>query len=220
MSELLSPAVLATAGLSATSLLLLLRGVQQEDFTQRAVGKTTASATFLLGAGLCGLHAHGPTGIALTVGLWLSFLGDVLLLSDKKKVFLAGLGAFLLGHVAYTAGFWMLGVDGLGLGIGGVVLLPLAVLVWGWLKPHVGKMRLAVLAYVAVITTMAMSAVGSAWFDATPERLLLLSAAVVFFVSDLFVARNRFIIAEPTNRYIGLPLYYVAQWLFIVGGSA
>ena len=220
MSDLLSPALTATAGLSAVSLVVLLRGVHTDDFRLRVGGKLTASAAFLAGAALCGLHSHGPAGVAFTAGLWLSFLGDALLLSDQKKVFLAGLGAFLLGHLAYTAGFWMSGLEPLGLGLGGIVLLPLAVVVWGWLRPHVGKMRWAVVAYITVISAMAMSAVGTAWFDPTLAHLVLLAAAVLFFLSDLFVARNRFITAEPLNRYVGLPLYYVAQWLFVLGGAA
>ena len=35
--------------------------------------------------------------------------------------------------------------------------------------------------------------------------------AVLFYVSDIFVARDRFVTPSPLNQRIGLPLYYAAQ---------
>ena len=37
--------------------------------------------------------------------------------------------------------------------------------------------------------------------------------ATCFYFSDLFVARNRFLKKEFFNRLIGLPMYYVGQFL-------
>jgi uncharacterized membrane protein YhhN len=50
-----------------------------------------------------------------------------------------------------------------------------------------------------------------AWF--------ILVGAVMFYVSDIFVAHQRFVMQSFTNRLIGLPLYYAAQFLlaFSVG---
>jgi hypothetical protein len=50
-------------------------------------------------------------------------------------------------------------------------------------------------------------------------RLLALVGALGFYLSDVFVARNRFIKPEYLNRFIGLPLYYGGQFLlaFSVG---
>jgi len=46
-----------------------------------------------------------------------------------------------------------------------------------------------------------------------------LVGAVFFYVSDIFVANQRFVIEQFYNRLIGLPLYYTAQFLlaFSVG---
>ncbi|MBW2297136.1 MAG: lysoplasmalogenase, partial [Deltaproteobacteria bacterium] len=43
--------------------------------------------------------------------------------------------------------------------------------------------------------------------------------ALSFYVSDLFVARDRFLKNESLNRLLGLPLYYGGQFLlaFSVG---
>jgi hypothetical protein len=50
-------------------------------------------------------------------------------------------------------------------------------------------------------------------------RLLVFTGAVCFYLSDLFVARDRFLKSEFANRLIGLPMYYVGQFLlaFSVG---
>ena len=39
------------------------------------------------------------------------------------------------------------------------------------------------------------------------------AGALLFYVSDLAVARHRFVKAELLNRAIGLPLYYAGQVL-------
>ena len=44
--------------------------------------------------------------------------------------------------------------------------------------------------------------------------LQLVIAAVMFAVSDIFVARDRFVSPSVVNRLWGLPLYYAAQLIF------
>jgi uncharacterized membrane protein YhhN len=72
-----------------------------------------------------------------------------------------------------------------------------------------GKLRGPVMAYIVVITGMVALAAGSrsAWIAA---------AATAFFVSDLSVARDRFVAPGFGNRLWGLPLYYSAQILFVL----
>jgi len=49
--------------------------------------------------------------------------------------------------------------------------------------------------------------------------MMVFSGASRFYISDLFLARDRFVKKEPANRFIGLPLYYIGQFLlaFSVG---
>ena len=42
---------------------------------------------------------------------------------------------------------------------------------------------------------------------------MVLAGAVLFFLSDLGVARDRFVSPGVWNRAVGLPLYYGAQLL-------
>jgi hypothetical protein len=44
-------------------------------------------------------------------------------------------------------------------------------------------------------------------------RALILTGSLCFYLSDLFVARHRFIKEEYRNRLLGLPLYYAGQFM-------
>ena len=43
-------------------------------------------------------------------------------------------------------------------------------------------------------------------------RRLILAGALAFYLSDLFVARHRFVQQGFSNRLAGLPLYYAGQF--------
>jgi uncharacterized membrane protein YhhN len=174
----------------------------------RVVAKPLASVAFV---------AHGlvsGVGAWVLAALVLSVVGDVLLLSSEKRYFLGGLAAFLVAHVAYSIAFVVLGVAPLAVLAAAVPFGVFAAGTWRWLSPHVGGMARPVIAYILVITTMVCLAVGVAVVEPRPTRLALLAAAVLFFASDLCVARNRFVAPGPINRAIGLPLYYLAQLVF------
>ena len=131
----------------------------------------------------------------------------------ERRTFLGGLGAFLLAHVAYVGAFLALGVHPLGVVTAGLAVAGLSWRVWTWLGPHVGDLRGPVLAYIAVIGCMVACAAGSAVLGGAGRWGLLL-AAIVFFLSDLCVARDRFVNPGWDNRLVGLPLYFGAQLLF------
>ena len=76
-------------------------------------------------------------------------------------------------------------------------------------------MKILVLTYVAVITLIVIGAL--ALFERPDLPLtgtaLIFSGAILFYLSDLFVARDHFIRKAFSNRLIGLPLYYAGQFL-------
>jgi uncharacterized membrane protein YhhN len=167
----------------------------------RAALKAGASAGFLAVAGLS--TAGGRYGGLIAAGLVLSAGGDLLLLARARSAFLAGLGAFLLAHLAYAAAFAPAArvsvavAAGLALAGAGVVR---------WLWPRLGGMRGPVVAYAAAITLMLVLALGVA----SP---LARAGAALFYLSDLTVARDRFVRPGLANRVVGLPLYYAGQLL-------
>jgi uncharacterized membrane protein YhhN len=205
---------LAFAGALVLGVVLLIVGEFNGKLALRAPSKVVASTAFIALA-----FAHGSIDGA--VGAWLlaaligCWLGDVLLLGESRPMFLGGLVAFLLGHLAFAGAF---GVAGLDLRVAGVtigVLVVPAVIVFRWLKPHLPKPMLGpVLAYMVVISVMVAAAAGRFAVEADPRIMI---AAVMFYVSDLAVARNRFVAKGPMNRLWGLPLYYGAMALLALG---
>jgi len=204
---------LATVGLVATGAGLVLLLVCADRGLHGAAGffKVVASTGFIaFGLGSVG-YGELSSNLVLTA-LGFCWLGDVLLIPRGARLtFLLGLGAFLLGHAVFAICFVLGGVAA---GLAAAAALGwtgVAVAVLRWLGPHVqGSMVWPVRAYVVVIGLMVIAAAGTGI-----PRIAL--GGVLFAVSDLFVARERFVTASPWNRRIGLPLYYGAVLLLAAG---
>lgn len=176
--------------------------------------KTILSGLFILTA-LLQPHPFPEYVYILLIGLIFCLGGDVFLALPQERMFLFGLVSFLLGHVCYVLGFfyvadlnpWTLGGSAIGLAVSGRVFF--------WLRPHLGSMLVPVIAYIIVITAMVIGAF-TVFGDTrlhSAGRFLVIFGAVSFYISDLFVARDRFLKTEFTNRLLGLPLYYAGQFL-------
>lgn len=181
--------------------------------------KLAAAAGFLLTGALAGLPFGTPPQQVVFVGLVFGAVGDACLLSREKMAFLAGLVSFLLNHVAYVVAFGMWGSAPGSIALAAVPLLGVAALVGRWLGPRVGSLRWPVAAYIAVISAMVAFAVGS-WALGGPGRSALLLGALLFYASDLAVARDRFVAPGPANKVWGLPTYFAAQLLFALSAPA
>jgi uncharacterized membrane protein YhhN len=180
--------------------------------------KPLASIGFVAAAISCG-SLSTPLGRWVTAALALSLVGDVLLLS--RSTFVLGLGAFLVGHLLFAAAFLVRGVSTTATALAALGALAVALPVARWLLPHVGKMRVPVIAYMAAISTMVSLAAGSfASASAAGSASLLLLGAVGFYLSDLSVARDRFVAPGFVNRAWGLPLYYGAQLCIAASAAA
>jgi uncharacterized membrane protein YhhN len=150
----------------------------------------------------------------LVAAFVLCWLGDVLLIPrGNKPVFLAGVLAFLLGHVAFGVGFLLRGVEAVPAVIGGGAFLAVGALVHRKIKAGIPEMlQKAVLAYILVISAMVGLACGSVGAGTVP--LMAGVAAFAFAISDISVAMDRFVKPDFFWRLWGLPLYYGAQVLF------
>ncbi len=192
-------------GLLVTGLLLF----QSRDHYMAGIFKIFASICFiLLCVTLSGLNSS--YGLAILTGLIFSWWGDLFLISKSPLIFMLGLIAFLLAHIAYCVAFVINGTALIPfLCALGVLLIPGAVIVY-WLYPHLGKMRAPVLSYMAVITIMVGLAAATSWLASKP---IILAGAVIFYCSDIFVARDRFVAEGRINQVVGLPLYYLGQVL-------
>jgi len=210
----------------AILVVLLVLAERKDDVRGRFRWKPMASAAFLLvplaGGGLTD-GVDQRLAMWIIVGLALGAVGDVALMFESERGFLGGLVAFLLGHLAYVIGLarvvapahWFDGTMGVLAPV--TVVVSLAILAWLWRR--LGPMRIPVIVYVAVITTMAIGGLAVSVIaddsHAIPRsRHLLTAGAIAFFASDLAVAREKFVGRDPWNRTLGLPVYYGAQLLF------
>ena len=184
------------------------------------ITKTTLSLLFVITVLLQPYSVPAYYHYLLT-GLILCLVGDVCLALPQKKAFMGGLVAFLIGHVLYIFSFSSLIPISHWFSSGLLIIVGISTLIFFWLRPHLKSMLIPVLIYILVITLMASGAWAVFWKSSfqISGRALILAGAFCFYVSDLFVARHRFIKEEYRNRLFGLPLYYTGQFMlaFSVG---
>ncbi|MBC7898686.1 MAG: lysoplasmalogenase [Saprospiraceae bacterium] len=177
--------------------------------TARGLSKFVASTAFVVLAVQNGA-AGSIYGRLILLALIFSWVGDALLLSLRSTFLLTGMAAFFLAHAAFAAAFASLPLETTWLTIALVILTTgaLAILSWLWkyLEPFY---KIAVPVYLTAITVMTSLAIAAS--SASP---LLATGALIFVVSDISVARNRFVERNVVNKIWGMPLYYAAQLLF------
>jgi len=150
-------------------------------------------------------------GSWLLAGLLCALAGDVLLMFEDDRSFLAGLVAFLCGHLLYAVAFLQLPGNLSGMLISALPALLLLVGTTRWLLPRVdSKMKIPVMLYIAVITAMLVCAGLSAGH---PAGVLIIVGAWGFACSDLAVARQQFVHSSRINKLWGTPLYFLSQML-------
>ena len=192
--------------------LVALAGLLAGEWCERRgwiwLAKPVASLGFIVMA--VSLGPASGYGQLMLGGMVACALGDVLLIPrDSERSFKAGIGAFAVGHICYVMAFtrWPLRVpvliaSGAGLAVLGYVVLR-------YLKPHIPTgLVAAVSGYVAIIVVMAACALS---VTAAGGDMRIALGAVLFFLSDLSVARDAFVQRAFINRAWGLPLYYAAQ---------
>ena len=153
------------------------------------------------------------------LGILLSLTGDVLLMISLDRLFLAGLVAFLLAHLAYLVGFnipipeisaWGF-VLAIIVGLGGMrvirrILAPLA-------ANGQGRMRIPIIIYGTVISLMLLSAMMKLTdFTWNANAAVLVSVgAFLFYVSDIILAWNKFVSPIQYGRIYNIGAYHLGQ---------
>lgn len=158
----------------------------------------------------------GPVRTWLIVGAVLGLVGDVALLGDGETAFMAGLGSFALGHLAYvgaalTVGFdpaWAIPGVVFGVGLLGYRFVPRTLP-----GAHAAGGRVlagAVVFYALVITSMVVTA----WATGAVVAAI---GAMLFAVSDWVLGHRRFVGPLPGGRLAVMVPYHVGQALLVVG---
>lgn len=148
---------------------------------------------------------------AVVAGLSLGLLGDVLLMLPGEVAFMAGLGSFLLGHVAYLqawrqraplfAAAWPFALYGV-----------LACAVFAFLWAHLPvDLRVPVAVYVLALAMMAAQAAATWWRRRDRPSALAAIGGACFLASDAILAVDRFALPFLAAQALLLALYWLAQ---------
>jgi len=144
-------------------------------------------------------------------GLVLSLAGDVFMMLPRKR-FVAGLVSFLAAHVFYILAFRP--PPGLPVPTGTILpFVVLALLVFRFLAPSLGKLKFPVLVYIAAVSAMTALAAGRFVEAGGTGPFLALAGAILFMASDAVLAYDRFVRKIDRAQLFILGLYYPAQLL-------
>ena len=172
-----------------------------------------------LGTGLQGLT------LWFGLGILISMVGDILLMISLDRMFIFGLIAFLLAHLAYLVGFQneLMEVTAWS----AVLMLVLAVGAVRVMRRIVSAIRakgqtrlvIPVIVYSTVITVMlyaAMTTLSNPKWTASAS-LLVGVGAFLFYLSDVILAWNKFVSPIKNGRIINIGLYHLGQIGLIAG---
>lgn len=199
--------------------LALLKGWRTVEYAAKPAVMIALFLWLLTSAGL------GGAPLWFGLGILFSLAGDVLLMISLDRLFLPGLGAFLLAHTAYVIGFNTplpeISVWGIGLafviGLGGARVIR-RILASAAAKGQ-GRLRMPIAAYGIVISLMLLSAMLKQ-FDVAWEAgaaLLVGAGAFLFYISDIILAWNQFITPIRHGRIYNIAAYHLGQIALIAG---
>lgn len=152
----------------------------------------------------------------IVIGLVFSLAGDIALLWPVQG-FLAGLVAFLLGHLCYLVALTRrvrFLASRAAFGAWAIVAASVLAGLWAGVPP---ELRAPVVVYVCALGAMAAQATAS-WLarrhaaDAARWRAVAIGGGL-FVLSDAVLATDRFVGGVPLPTLWNLSLYWLAQWL-------
>ncbi|CUJ91747.1 YhhN-like protein [Ruegeria denitrificans] len=179
--------------------------------TLRTVLKTASVALLAVIALL------GASPLLLVAALFFCTIGDALLSRETDSTFMAGIGAFAAGHLAYVALFLTHPASNLALIFDRPgyfwSLIILGIVAATLLTPRAGELKIPVLGYIPIILGMGITVLS---LPETGTLRWALPAALAFIASDLILATEKFLLppnhpALKITPYLVWPLYWGAQ---------
>lgn len=168
--------------------------------------------TTILVIALALLAPPGPYPDWIAAALVLSLVGDVALLYEGNRAFVAGLSAFLLAHLAFAVAF-LTGIEP-GLPPAWIAAPLVAGLAYfGWLLPRTGRLRAPVAVYGLALLAMVVAA-------AMRPGSLALTGAGLFLLSDSALAYRRFVRPFPGAQALVLATYWSAITLIALSAHS
>ncbi len=159
----------------------------------------------------------------IIAGLVLSFIGDMVLTQTGTTMFLLGMVAFIGTHICNSIFFIRLqkGVKGrMGVIVTtSIVMLVLSLGVFVYLQNQLGDFQVPIIAYMCIISTMAVLAAGTARDPSLQKTAThyLIPGAILFVVSDALLASNKFAWHLPMVDIAVMLTYGLAQYFLVRG---
>ena len=159
-------------------------------------------------------------------GLVFALAGDILMMQVTTDLvyFNYGLAAFLICHFCYISAFYLdfrsapeLDKKGAKLAIALCALCSIGF--YFYIRPHLGPMRLQVLTYTIVISLMLMMAAFRNRRVNRSSFLLIMTGAILFYLSDALLAFNQFVQRFDHAALLVIATYMAAQYLIVMGAA-
>jgi len=161
---------------------------------------------------LVALEVKGTRRFLIFLALIFCMIGDVLLDLDRSRNFQLALVTFLTGHVFYIIIFLMNSKFDKKQLPYLVAIVLYTIIVGYFLKDISQDFLIPVMAYLAVISIMTISA-----FLMKDYSWYIRIGALVFMFSDTVIAINKFLTPIPYSTVFNIGLYFTAQILIITG---
>jgi len=159
------------------------------------------------------LHRHTfKNGDLAVIAMLFCAAGDIFLKLPLAHGFLAGLSAFLIGHLLFAYFFyqWAYWLPRKTNAL--VMLVAMMFGICALLLPQTGQLLWPVSAYLLVISAMAATAI-----LATKRSKLLVCGAAIFMLSDTMIVINKFVVPVPFEHVLIMFSYYLALYLLAIG---
>ena len=199
-----------------------IQGTTLSDTVKPALLPLLSATTlaFLLGRDV---PDYRQVGLLVTAQL-LGCTGDVLLIPDGFGFFVAGIAAFLVGHLFYMCLFGGLSWNGLNAWQWTISVLAMAAIVLGLVKliGIEGPLFWPMLVYGFILMLLVFSALAGVLRMPRGNRKtwwILLAGALLFTFSDACIAMGTFgVMTFALRHFVVMITYLAAQSLLAVGG--
>jgi uncharacterized membrane protein YhhN len=136
--------------------------------------------------------------LMIMAGLFFSLWGDIYLMLPRDR-FIQGLISFLIAHIFYIIAFsidvpQMVPVNYL------IPFLIYGFIMFRILSPDMGKLRIPVMVYIAVIMTMVFMAMNRFFIIHDLYSIFAFCGAILFMISDTILAINKFLFQTKVSK--------------------
>ena len=167
--------------------------------------------------------------VVFLAALFFCWVGDIFLLFQSKNelFFMAGLGAFLIGHLFYILSYLQFRLEDTHSELLGPqkVRFSLPIILAGTglitiLYPSLGSLRIPVMIYALILTLMVLTALFRFGRTSKISFAFIFFGAILFMISDSMLAINKFLNPLPWASSWIMATYSLAQYLIVKGALA